>query len=179
MDETSLRRLLDRALDHEPPMGPVAHQSLQAGLRLRRRRRAGNATAGVAAIAVIAAAIPAVIGGLGHNPAGLRTGPREVVVYIGSDHEDTVTPISAATNIAGRPIKAGLGPRRLAITPDGKTVYAADVDWHTVTPISTATNRAGKPITVGKGPFAIAITPDGRTVYVVNVISNTDRKSVV
>jgi hypothetical protein len=46
VDETSLRRLLDHALDHEPPMGPIAHESLQAGIRLRRRRRARNATAG-------------------------------------------------------------------------------------------------------------------------------------
>jgi YVTN family beta-propeller protein len=152
-------------------MGLVALRSLRAGIRLRRRRRARNATAGVATAAVIAAAIPVGMGTLGRTSAGLQTGSHKVVLYIGSDHKDTVTPISAATNTAGRPIQAGLGPRRLAITPDGKTVYAANVDWHTVTPINTATNRAGKPITVGKGPDAVAITPDGRTVYVASVIS--------
>jgi hypothetical protein len=90
VDETSLRRLLDSALAQEPPMGPVAHRSLQAGMRLRRRRRARNATAGVAAAAVIAVAIPAVMGTLGQSSGGSRTGSHEVVLYIGSDHKDTV-----------------------------------------------------------------------------------------
>lgn len=133
-------------------MGPVAHRSLRAGIKLRRRRRARNATAGVAAAAMIAVAIPAATGTLGRTSGGSRTGSHAAVLYIGSDHKDTVTPISAATSTAGRPIETGPGPRRLAITPDGKTVYAANVDWHTVTPISTATNRAGKPIMVGKAP---------------------------
>ena len=173
MDETSLRRLLDRALDHEPPMGPMVHRSVRAGLRLRRRRRARNATASLAAAAVVAGALPAVIGGLDRTSTDSRGGSHQVVIYVGSDHQDTVTPISAASNTVGQPIKSGPGPRRLAITPDGKTVYAANVSGHTVTPISTATNRAGKPIMVGKNPSAMAITPDGRTVYVANLLSGT------
>ena len=127
MDETSLRRLLDQALAHEPPMGPVAHHSLAAGIRLRRRRRARNTTASLAAVAVIAAGVPAVIGALGHSAAGVRTGSHQVVIYVGSDHQDAVTPISAGASTAGRPIKTDPGPRRLAITPDGKTLYAANV----------------------------------------------------
>ena len=39
MDETSLRALLERALVPEPPIGPVAGNSLRAGIKLRRRRR--------------------------------------------------------------------------------------------------------------------------------------------
>jgi hypothetical protein len=84
MDETSLRRLLDSALVGRPPMGPVAHNALRAGLKLRRRRRIQGATGGAAAIAIIAVTIPATIGILGHTPgpaagqrpAGLAGGPK-------------------------------------------------------------------------------------------------------
>jgi hypothetical protein len=84
MDETSLRRLLDSALVGRPPMGPVAHNALRAGLKLRRRRRIQGAAGGVAAAAIIAIAIPATIGMLGHTPgpaaghrpAGLAGAPK-------------------------------------------------------------------------------------------------------
>ncbi len=67
-----------------------------------------------------------------------------------------MTPISTATNKAGKPIKGVGGP--IAVTPNGKTAYAAS-DSDTVTPINTATNTAGKAIKVGSDPVAIAITP--------------------
>src|SRR5690242_4907767 len=83
MDETSLHRLLDSALAGRPPMGPVVHNALRAGRKLRRRRRIQGAAGGVAAAAVIAAAIPSTIGILGHTPGpasghqpgGLASGP--------------------------------------------------------------------------------------------------------
>jgi DNA-binding beta-propeller fold protein YncE len=70
----------------------------------------------------------------------------------------TVTPISTATNKAGKPIHAGASVD-IAITPDGKTLYAAALNK--VVPISTATNTPGKPIRhVGPGyPRGIVITP--------------------
>ncbi len=210
MDDRSLHTLLDSALAHEPPLGPVVQKSLWAGIRLRRRRRARNATAGAAAAAVIAVAIPAVTGTLGHSPARLRTGSHEVVVYIGSDHGDIVDADlgghqhcgpahpgwagpEATCDHAGRedglrrrrrlahrdtdrhrhqhgreadPV--GKGPFALAITPDGRTVYVVNVISNTVTPISTATNTAGKPIKTWSRPVAIDITPDGRTAYVLD-----------
>jgi hypothetical protein len=84
MDETSLRRLLDSALVGRPPMGPVVHNALRAGLKLRRRRRIQGAAGGAAAAAIIAVTIPATIGILGHTPgpaeghrsAGLAGGPK-------------------------------------------------------------------------------------------------------
>ena len=70
----------------------------------------------------------------------------------------TVTPITIATNTAGKPIKVGRAPDFIAITPDGKTAYVAAVSG-TVTPITTATNTPGQPINVGYGPAGIAVTP--------------------
>ena len=63
---------------------------------------------------------------------------------------DTVTPILAATNIAGHPITVGDSPFLIAATSDGKTVYV--ITGSVVIPIRTATNTAGPPIPVGRRP---------------------------
>ncbi len=72
-----------------------------------------------------------------------------------------MTPISTATNKAGKAIKVGSGPVDIAITPDGKTAYAVNNNFSsgTVIRIRTATSTALKAIKVGSGPYAIAITP--------------------
>jgi len=67
MDEKSLRRMLDSALVGRPAMGPVVHDALRAGIKLRRRRRIQGAAGGAAAAALIVAAIPVTIGILGHT----------------------------------------------------------------------------------------------------------------
>jgi DNA-binding beta-propeller fold protein YncE len=69
-----------------------------------------------------------------------------------------VTPISTATNTAGKSIRIGAS-LYIALTPDGKTLYAAAL--HKVVPISTATNTPGKPIRpVSTGiPREIVIAP--------------------
>jgi hypothetical protein len=65
MDESSLRDLLDRATDPEPPMGLRASHALRAGVRLRRRRLALSATASAAAIAAISLVTVALAGAPG------------------------------------------------------------------------------------------------------------------
>lgn len=159
MDEPVLRGLLDSALVGEPPIGPVARNSLQAGLKLRRRRRVRAAAGGAACLAVVAVAIQAVTGALGTPSAAPPAGAPAAIVYVANLNSATVTPITTATNTPGRPIKVGKGSWAIALTPDGKTAYVVSYVPGTVTPISTATNTPGRPIKVGKGPFAIAITP--------------------
>jgi YVTN family beta-propeller protein len=93
-------------------------------------------------------------------------------VYVANSGTDTVTPISTATNQAGKPIKVGPNPKVIAITPGGKTAYvgsaATGLTMNSVTPVTTATNTPGTPISFGFViPYAIAITPDGKTAYVV------------
>jgi YVTN family beta-propeller protein len=78
---------------------------------------------------------------------------------------------NTATNTAGPPIKVGISPNAIAITPNGKTAYVVDLDYYgsgIVTPINTATNTAGRAINVGLMPNAIAIAPNGKTAYVVD-----------
>ena len=68
MDEKWLRDLLARATAAKPPIGPVARNALAAGIRLPRRRRIQGSAASVAAVAVVAAAVPLLNGVLGHTP---------------------------------------------------------------------------------------------------------------
>jgi DNA-binding beta-propeller fold protein YncE len=69
-----------------------------------------------------------------------------------------VTPISTATNKAGKAIHVDGMPLRIAVTPDSRTAYV--ITWSdTVTPISTATNQAGHAIKLGAGVEIMVFTP--------------------
>jgi len=115
--------------------------------------------------------------------AGRTAGP--VTVYVANAADDTVTPILAASNTAGQPIRVGPGPAQIAISPDGQTAYVVGVGALqpdaaagpvTLTAIGTATNRPGRIVTIcapdklnaaiGFTLDTIAITPDSGTVYV-------------
>jgi DNA-binding beta-propeller fold protein YncE len=114
--------------------------------------------------------------------AGRTAGP--VTVYVANEAGNTVTPIRAASNTAGRPIRVGPAPALIAISPDGQTAYVVGVGSLlsdaaapvTLTAIRTATNRPSRIVTVcapgslsgviAIAPDTIAITPDSRTVYV-------------
>ena len=174
MDETALRTLLDSALDSEPPLGPIAQNSLRAGIKLRRRRRVRAAAGSVAAAAAIAIAIPAAIG---HTP-GPVTGHRAAAstvyfAYVPDAVEPgklTIIPISTATSTAGKPIRLRGLFGAVALTPDGKTLYAArpehghpDQHRHRHGPGSRSASAAAR------NPFGIAITPDGKTAYAVGL----------
>jgi DNA-binding beta-propeller fold protein YncE len=114
-------------------------------------------------------------GGAGHT-----AGP--VTVYVANEAGNTVTPIRAARNTAGRPIKVGPAPALIAVSPDGQTAYVVGIGSLlpgaaapvTLTAIRTATNKPGRVITLcapgnlsgAIAPDTIAITPDSRTVYV-------------
>lgn len=79
-----------------------------------------------------------------------------------------VTPISVATNRAGKEIPFGLLSLsgELAITPDGKVVYAIDALNGVITPIRTATDTALTKITVSQLIAGVAFTPDSRFMYI-------------
>src|SRR5437660_756287 len=107
-------------------------------------------------------------GGAVVSPASGARPAHPVTAYVVNSSSDTVTPIRAATNTAGKAIKVGHFPDAIAITPDGRTAFVVNSGSGTVTPIRTATGTAGKAIKVGSDPVAIAITPDGKTAYIAN-----------
>jgi YVTN family beta-propeller protein len=185
MDETSVRGLLETALGDEPPLGPVARNSLRAGIKLRRRARIRRAAGGVAVVIVFAAVIPVAIGTLANTPAARHHAPRPPgpwvppngTAYVINSGGGTVTPIDLATSTAEKPIDVSGEPVTMAIAPDGKNAYvgtgAANVgaeptSEQTMTPIDLATNTAGRPIDLQWPPDAIVITPDGKTAYITN-----------
>jgi DNA-binding beta-propeller fold protein YncE len=185
MDETSVRRLLETALGDEPPLGPVARNSLRVGIKLRRRARIRRAAGGAAVVIVFAAVIPVAIGTLANTPAARHHAPRPPgpwvppngTAYVINSGGGTVTPIDLATSTAEKPIDVSGEPVTMAIAPDGKTAYvgsgaatagAEPTSEQTMTPIDLATNTAGKPINLQQPPDAIVITPDGKTAYVIN-----------
>jgi DNA-binding beta-propeller fold protein YncE len=187
MDETLVRGLLETALGDEPPIGPVARNSLLAGIRLRRRARMRRAVSGAAAVAVVAAVIPAATGVFGNTSARPRTGappsiPKVPTVptgtaYVINSGGGTVTPIDLATNTAGKPIDVPGEPVALAAAPDGKMAYVDTSATtsspglssdQTVTPIDLATNTTGKSIILTNPADAMAIAPGGKTAYVIN-----------
>ena len=169
MDETSLRGLLDSVLADEPPIGAVAGNSLQAGRRLRRRRRAWIATACAALTAalVIAVAIPGLSGAPRHTPTPPASAAGPTLYVAGAANGGSVLRIRGTAVVPGKAVNLGYLPDLIAATPDGKTIYVAG-SGSTVTPITTATGTPGKPIKAGSDPAAMAVTPDGKTIYVVN-----------
>jgi DNA-binding beta-propeller fold protein YncE len=174
MSELWLREHLDRAVASEPPMGPVAANSLRAALRRRRRRRAQGTAVCAAAVAVIAAASLAVAGAGRHPANGPANGRAKVTrpstLYVLSSR-GTLTPIPSATNVPGEPIPVGGEDEVMAVTPDGKTIYVDGGGSNLVIPVSTVTNTAGKPIPAGRDATQILITPDGKTAYVLDAFS--------
>ena len=187
MDENSVRGLLATALGDEPPIGPVARNSMRAGISLRRRVRIRRAVGGAAAVAVVAIAIPAANGAFRNASAGPRTAAPFTVpkvpsvptgtAYVITSGAGTVTPIDLASNTAGKPIDVLGEPVAMAVTPDGRTAYVASgatnsgrgaTSDQTVTPIDLTTDTAGKPIILPDPADAIAIAPNGKTAYVMN-----------
>jgi hypothetical protein len=105
---------------------------------------------------------------VGVNPSYIAITPNGATAYVVNERikgsgvhgrPGTVTPIALATNTPGAPIKVGIAPTAIAVTPDGKTVYVLNGWSHTVTPIATATGTPGAPIRLASGPAAIAFVP--------------------
>jgi DNA-binding beta-propeller fold protein YncE len=86
-------------------------------------------------------------------------------VYIACLHQGTVTPISTATNTAGKAIRLK-DPLGMEFTPSGRTGFV--IGLGTVTPVSIATNTPGRTFNIGRHTSAQTFAPDGRTVYAIN-----------
>jgi len=175
MDETSLRAQLDLAVSDEPPLGHLVGNSVRAGRRIRRRRRAAGAASLSAAAIVVVSLVPALTTGTDHRASSSRPAAAEHpaparTAYLTLEN-NTVVPISLATNVAGTPIKvptiAGASTTAAA-TPNGRVVYEVGMTGNNaaVTPINTATNTTGAPITLRNfQPTDFALAPNGKTAY--------------
>jgi YVTN family beta-propeller protein len=115
------------------------------------------------------------------SPTALAvTGDRSLVFVASSAgvfEPGHVVAISTATNTALPPVRVGIDPRALAVSPDNRTLYVGNAGSGTVQFIDIATMTVRQSVDVGAGSFpgALAITPDGRTL----VVARRDRRDVV
>src|SRR5690348_4556866 len=72
IDESSLRDLLRRATEPEPPIGQLASSSLRAGLRLRRERLAMASAAAAVAVAAVGLVTATLTGAPGRPPIPVK-----------------------------------------------------------------------------------------------------------
>jgi hypothetical protein len=97
-----------------------------------------------------------------------------------------VTPISTATDRAGRPIRLRGDLQQILITPNGQTAYVLDAGTGLV-PINLRTRRPLPEIKVRNAGLGEAMLPSGKTIYVnaghgivpVNLSTRTARKPIV
>src|SRR5215472_5729398 len=170
MDNTQWREFLDAAIGLPPGRLTVA------AVRRRVIRRRVMEAAGVAALVVLAVlGVTAAVSVLGAAPAPAPEHRPNVpvTVYVGylpkGKVTGTITPISAATNTAGKPVSVACSCT-FAITPNGKTVYVTTKN--AIIPVSTATNTPGKPIPIGANEaYWIVMDPNGKTAYAYGVIT--------
>jgi DNA-binding beta-propeller fold protein YncE len=104
----------------------------------------------------------------GYGDATIAFTPDGTTAYVGFGYPGTVTPVTTATNIPGRPIRVP-GAIQIVMTGNGATadvVGQGSARSLTVTPVATATGRPGKTITLGTWPDRqLVFTPDGKVVY--------------
>ena len=107
------------------------------------------------------------------GPSGIAITPNGQTAYVVNNDDDTVTPITLATDTPGTPIAVGDAPVGIAITPDGTKAYVTNQAADTVTPITLATSTPGSTIHVGDSPMGIAITPTA-----IGLVANQDDDTV-
>jgi hypothetical protein len=73
---------------------------------------------------------------VGSYPYAIAITPDGATAYVVNYSDNTVTPITIASNTPGNPITVGAGPDAIAITPDGATAYVVNYSDNTVTPIT-------------------------------------------
>lgn len=78
--------------------------------------------------------------------------------YLTNHDKGTMAPLELATGTLGAPIRVGLNPTAIAITPDGTTACVINGNEKgTVTLVQLATGIPDAPIKVGAIPSALAI----------------------
>jgi DNA-binding beta-propeller fold protein YncE len=173
MDEEMLRNLLHRTVDQEPPIGSLARNALQAGIKRRRRLRATGAASSAAVVAALAFGAPA-LGGVFAPATAPR--PARTTAYVVIASGETV-PINTVTGRAGRPIRTWsalpyLASPTISATPNGRTVYVLGQSklQTRLTVIDPATNTATRVIEVSwkaLGAVGMSMAPSGKTAYII------------
>ena len=95
--------------------------------------------------------------------------------YIANTSSNTISVINTLTQkVVGTISETGIGPRGVAVSPDGSRVYIANSSSNSLSIINTATNteisNSSSSVT---NPSGVAVSPDGNIVYVTNFLYNS------
>jgi DNA-binding beta-propeller fold protein YncE len=123
----------------------------------------------------------------GPNPTALAVSPNGRFVYVTNANNPgsspgSVSPFTIGSDGSLSPVacpgsncSTGLGPRGVAVTPDGRFLYVANVFSDTVSPFAIGSDGSLTPIAcsgsrcaTGSFPTAVSVSPNGRFLYVVN-----------
>jgi YVTN family beta-propeller protein len=113
----------------------------------------------------------------GARPTGLAFTPngKELVIsYFGaSGASGTVRVMTVSTGALSDPIPVGIGPERLALSPNGKTAYVVNLGSGSVTVIDLTAKEVVTTIEgLGNTPFNLLVSQNGQRLYVGVVRSN-------
>lgn len=97
--------------------------------------------------------------------------------YVANATDNTVSVIDTATASVIATVPVGLGPRSVAVTPNGRFAYVVNQLGNTVSVISAVTNTVVATVPVAVFPGDIAITPNSAFAYVTS--SPSDSISVI
>ncbi len=97
---------------------------------------------------------------------GIAITPDGKTVWVSSSENGTVTPVSASSGSAGKPIAVGAFPTALAVTPNGGTLWVASSGDHELVPVDLATDKVGSKVRLAGPPDDLAITPNGKDAFV-------------
>lgn len=84
--------------------------------------------------------------------------------------EVTLSPPPQSTS---SPIRVGMYPDAIAVTPGGRLALVANYSSNTVTPIVLPSNKVLPAVNAGEGPADVVVSPDGATAYVTDANSDT------
>jgi DNA-binding beta-propeller fold protein YncE len=110
----------------------------------------------------------------GHSPSAVVVSPDGRTIYLANSN-DSITPVSAATGKAGRPIAISGGspggdggPGNMAITPDGRTLFTIVMNdkSDSIARVDLRTGREAGQVGVPRGVTDFWMTRDGKTLYV-------------
>lgn len=91
---------------------------------------------------------------MGYSPAAVAMSPSGGTAYVVNTISGTLTPVSTATGVAGRPVRTGVYtyPTAIELTPSGATAVVIGTYVGRATLVSTRTGKVTARITVGLYP---------------------------
>ena len=111
-------------------------------------------------------------------PPALNTGAGvRSKAYVIVRNESVLAVADTGTNRLVHYVPVPLGPRGLAMTPDGRKLYIGSDELSSVSVLDTATDRIVSEINVGPSPNCLAVSPDGRSILV--SVSGADQMVII